>query len=67
MLIFLFRRLEHKQGKVPLTLVLVALIFLGREIVDGFSQDNISQLSHIMGAVCGLLFGMMLKRRKAKQ
>lgn len=68
MLIFLSAVSEHKQGKVPLTLVLVALIFLGREIVDGlFTKDNISQLSHIMGAVCGLLFGMMLKRRKAKQ
>lgn len=66
MLIFLNAVAEYRKGKVPLTLALVALIFLGREVVDGlFSKDNISQLSHIMGAVCGLGLGMLSKRRQA--
>lgn len=65
MLIFLSAAAEYKKGKVPLTLALVALIFLGREVVDGlFTKDNISQLSHITGAVCGVGLGMLAKRRK---
>lgn len=52
-------------GKVPLTLILVAVIYLGREISAGlFTRDNISQLAHISGAVCGAVFGMAFRSRQ---
>lgn len=51
--------------KVPLTLILVALIYLGREIFGGaFQRDNISQLGHIMGGVSGIVMGMMGRPKK---
>ena len=64
MLIFLSAVSGRERGKVPLTLILVAVIYLGREISAGlFSRDNISQLAHISGAVCGAVFGMAFKGR----
>ncbi len=64
MLIFLSAVSGRERGKVPLTLILVAVIYLGREVSAGlFSRDNISQLAHISGAVCGALFGMAFKGR----
>lgn len=51
------------QGKkVPLTLILVALIYLGGELFGGiFQRDSISQLGHIMGGVCGIVMGLLWK------
>ena len=56
-----------KDGKIPLTMILVILIYLGEEIYTGVTAtDNISQLTHIVGGVCGVLFGLFYKGGKAK-
>jgi membrane associated rhomboid family serine protease len=52
-----------KNGCIPITLVLVLLLYLGGEIVDGITlKDNISQLSHIVGGICGALLGISMRR-----
>ncbi len=59
---------SFKEGEIPLTFILVAIIYLGREIFDGiFMQDDISNLSHILGGVVGGIFGYLLniKRKNA--
>jgi membrane associated rhomboid family serine protease len=48
-----------RQGAIPVTAVLVAILFLGKEFLAGFSSDTISQMAHIMGGVCGLVFGFL--------
>lgn len=51
-----------EDGKIPLTLILVVLLYLGRELVDMIVQkDNISQLTHIIGGICGAGIGFGLK------
>jgi membrane associated rhomboid family serine protease len=52
--------------RIPLTLLFVILFYLGKEVLDGlFTSDNISQLSHIIGGVCGAVIGFLLSRRSA--
>jgi membrane associated rhomboid family serine protease len=52
-----------REGCIPLTLVLVLALYLGGEIVDGITlSDNVSQLTHILGGVCGAFLGMGLRR-----
>lgn len=58
MLILLSAASTRKSSKIPLTLVLVALIYLGQEVVNMFAKDNISQLAHIIGGLCGVGFGL---------
>lgn len=49
-----------KDDKIPLTVILILIIYLGAEIVDGlFTKDNISQLTHVVGGVCGGAFGII--------
>lgn len=61
MMILLSSLASMKQNCIPLTLILVAAIYLGGELVSGLTvSDNISQLSHIVGGVCGAIFGMTL-------
>lgn len=66
MLIILSSFANIKKGSIPLTLLLVASLYLGREIVEGFtSSDNISQFTHIAGGICGGVFGFTLRSGKS--
>jgi len=48
---------NFKAGQIPLTFILVIMLFLTKEIVAAFQQDSISQFAHIMGGICGSIFG----------
>jgi rhomboid protease GluP len=63
MFIILSSFTNAEYGKVPLTLIIVFFVFVGREIFSGVTvQDNISQLSHILGGICGVLFAFRVKK-----
>ena len=53
-----------KSGTIPLTLILVAALYLGNEVWDAiFVQDDISQLTHIIGGLCGTMIGFILGKQ----
>jgi membrane associated rhomboid family serine protease len=64
MMILLVSFTNHKEGEIPLTFVLVVVLFLAKEAVQAFSQDDISQFAHIIGGICGSLFGFLRGSRK---
>lgn len=54
---------SFKEGEIPLTVILVAVIFIGQQIYDGlFIQDNISNTAHILGGVVGAVVGYTLNK-----
>lgn len=53
-----------RQGEIPLTFILIAVIYLGQQVADGlFLRDNISNLSHIAGGLIGAAAGYTLNRK----
>ncbi len=53
-----------KNGGIPLTMLLVAGLYIVREIMTGIvATDNISQMSHILGGVCGICYGLYYNRK----
>ncbi len=65
MLIFLSSISGIRGGNIPVSLILVAVIYLGQEIHDMFFVgDNISQITHIIGGICGIVCGALMSRRK---
>jgi membrane associated rhomboid family serine protease len=57
MFIILSSFTNTEAGRIPLTLIIVFFIFVGREVFSGVTaQDNISQISHILGGICGVMF-----------
>jgi membrane associated rhomboid family serine protease len=66
MMILLSSFTNHKDGELPLTFVLVVVLYLAKEVVQAFSQDDISQFAHIMGGICGSLFGFIRGGRGGK-
>ena len=56
-----------RSGGIPLTLILVFVIYVGSEIVSGLTNaDNISHLSHIIGGICGAILGVGLRSTQKK-
>ncbi len=65
MLILLSSLAGMRDGAIPITLILVAVIYLGGELVAAFtSQDSVSQLTHIVGGLCGTFLGFLMARRR---
>lgn len=53
-----------KEGKIPLTLILAILIFIGKEFVLSVgTSDNISRVTHIIGGGCGALAGYLFNKK----
>lgn len=48
-----------KEKKIPVTLILAAVFYIGQELINSLGADNISQLSHILGGLIGAAFGFM--------
>ncbi|MEX0812603.1 MAG: rhomboid family intramembrane serine protease [Chitinophagales bacterium] len=57
MLIMLVSFTNFSAGRIPLTFVAILILFIGKEFIDGFKQDEISQFAHIIGGFCGSIFG----------
>ena len=65
MMIVLSSMAGMREGRIPLTTIVILVIYLGGEVLNGlFQKDNISQLSHILGGLCGGEFGFLLPRGK---
>lgn len=58
MLIIMGSFVNIQSGKIPITLVLVFIFYIINEVISGiFNKDNVSHLSHLIGAICGLIYG----------
>lgn len=56
-----------REGEIPLTFILVAILWIGQQVIQGITvKDNISQMGHIIGGVVGAVIGFMLNRKKGK-
>ena len=53
-----------KEGEIPLTFILVAIIFIGQQVYEGIAvQDNISNMAHIVGGIVGAIEGYLLNKK----
>ena len=53
-----------RAGEIPLSFILVAIIFIGQQVYEGIAvQDNISNMAHIVGGIVGAVVGYNLNRK----
>lgn len=63
MLIVLSSLSGIRDGAIPLTLLFVLILYLGKELLNGLTlNDSVSQLSHIIGGICGAVFGLLIRK-----
>ena len=54
---------SFKKGEIPITFILVAIVYLGQQVYDGiFIKDNISNMAHIVGGIVGAVSGYMMRK-----
>jgi membrane associated rhomboid family serine protease len=59
MLILLVSFTNTKSGEIPVTFILIALLFIGKEVMESLKTDQVSQFAHIIGGLCGSVFGFI--------
>ena len=65
MLIMLASLAGMKDGRIPLTLILAAVLYLGQEVYAMVAlRDNVSNFMHLVGGVTGTVFGVVLAKRR---
>ena len=63
MLIVLSSFTNVSEGKIPFTLILVSILYLGKELINeagkitGLRKSGVAHLAHILGGVTGGVFG----------
>jgi membrane associated rhomboid family serine protease len=62
MLILLSSFANFKAGRIPITFLLIVLLYIGKEVANSFMQDSISQFAHIFGGICGGIFGFIINK-----
>lgn len=54
-----------KDGSIPMTFILVAVIYIGGQVYNGlFVHDNVSNLTHIIGGIIGASLGYVMNKNK---
>lgn len=60
MMILLASMANVRAGEIPLTFIVIALVYLGGEIVGEVKGgDNVSHMGHLIGGVVGAIFGFI--------
>ena len=55
-----------RGGAIPITLILVLILFLGSEVLQAVTGDaGLQELTHIAGGVVGMVLGFAFSRRSA--
>lgn len=57
MLILLVSFTNVRSGEIPITFILVALLFIGKELMQSVQDNQIAESAHIIGGMCGGIFG----------
>jgi len=65
MLILLTPFTNMQRGRIPITFILVALVFIGREVFYAITiEDNVSRFGHIIGGASGAAMGYFASSNK---
>ncbi len=65
MMIILSSFTNVKKHTIPLTFIIVTLLYIGGEVAQVlFSDDNIAHLAHIIGGFCGGIYGLIIHKKK---
>ncbi len=65
MFIMLSSLTAFREKEIPLTFIVVLVMYIGQEIINGlFTSDNIAQSAHLLGGACGSFFGFFVNKNK---
>ena len=66
MMIILISIVNIRRHEIPLTMILMAVLYLAREVLNLFAPDSVSQISHISGGISGMVLGFVVPPRQGR-
>lgn len=67
MMILLASFTNFNKGEIPLTFILIMVLYLGKEVWSALAnKDNISQFAHVLGGLSGSFFGFIRPRKQVQ-
>lgn len=66
MMIILSSITNVKKGEIPLTFILICILYLSSELFRMFEKNNIAEFAHILGGICGALYGFLIVNNKTE-
>lgn len=66
MMIVLSSFTNFRRGELPVTFILVVILYVAREVVNALQENTVSEFAHILGGVLGSLFGLFRPPRQGK-
>lgn len=63
MMILLTSFTSISKSEIPLSFILILILYIGREILGTGKEENIATLAHIAGGLCGSLFAFLATPR----
>jgi len=67
MMILLASFTNFTHGEIPLTFILVMVLYLGNQLINSLDMQNISHFAHIAGGFCGSLFGFIISPKRSRR
>jgi membrane associated rhomboid family serine protease len=64
MMILLSSFTNFNSGEIPLTFILVMILYMGIQFFNTSGPENVSHFAHIIGGLCGSFFGFFRPQRK---
>ncbi len=64
MLILLSSFTNIRSGEIPITFILVIVLYVVKEIWDALTPDSVSHLTHIAGGIVGGAFGFLFAKKE---
>jgi membrane associated rhomboid family serine protease len=64
MMILLSSFTNFNSGEIPLTFILVMILYLFIQLFNASGPENISHFAHVVGGLCGSFFGFFRPQRK---
>ena len=64
MMILLASFTNITRGEIPMTFILVLVLYLGGQIIMSINTNNISYTAHIAGGFCGSVFGFIFRTKR---
>jgi membrane associated rhomboid family serine protease len=65
MLILLASFTNFRKGEIPVTFILVLILYVGNEFLQSFKPDDTAHFAHIIGGFCGSIFGFFKPTHKS--
>ncbi len=64
MMILLAPFTNTKSGDIPLTFILIVVLYITKQVYSSFQSNSIAEFAHLAGGACGSIFGFLHLHRE---